>query len=136
MLYLYSLLAIIADASQNKLVRLDQGCTCPNHYVIFECTVVESLTIWHGSAFDCDNINNEIVLFHYHFNTSTGSVVQYYYCNNGAIVAHIVSAQDNCYTSQLNVTLSPALLNKSIVCAIDNGTSFYGVGSSILSGRY
>jgi hypothetical protein len=48
----------------------------------FECTVVGgSGTIWRGSAFDCENSNDEITLLHSRFaNRTIGT------CNNGTIV--------------------------------------------------
>ena len=70
-------------------------------------------TIWTGSAFDCLHTNNEI----YVLESSTGGDT----CNNGAIVANVISVEENNYISQLNVTVTSQTVGKTIRCLYDNG---------------
>ena len=44
-------------------------------------------------------------------------------CNNGAIVGQILSVQDNNYTSELNVIITPETAGRTIMCAYDALTS-------------
>ena len=90
------------------------GCVCPGDTLTYECTVMGGIwTVWTGSAFNC----YEIALLHSRFmNTRT------YTCNNGAIVAQSLSVEGNYYTSQLNVTITPDIIGKTIECIVDNGT--------------
>ena len=73
-------------------------------------------TVWTGTALNCVSTNNEIILLHGRF-MSHGS---YGSCNNGAIVARSLSTDGNYYTSQLNVTVTPDILGKTIECGYDN----------------
>ena len=50
-------------------------------------------------------------------------------CNNGSIVAKSLMEQDGCYTSQLNVTFTADMNDKSIECVYDNSSSTATVGS-------
>lgn len=89
-------------------------CACPGDVLNFMCTTVGGgQTIWTGTAFSsCPRAENEIILRHSRFNTAgdTGN------CNNGAIVGRSVDAVNNCFTSQLNVTVSASLNNKTVQC--------------------
>ena len=71
--------------------------------------------IWIGSAFNCPSSNNYIILSLYDTGTS-GT------CNNGAIVARILSVEGNNYTSQLSITVTPDTAGKTIECVHDNWT--------------
>ena len=42
-------------------------------------------------------------------------------CNNGTIVARMLSVEGNNYTSQLNVTVTPDTAGKTIECVHDDG---------------
>ena len=77
-------------------------------------------TIWTGSAFDC--FSNEIPLRHSQF-SHTGTSGS---CNNGAIVVRSLFVEGNNYTSQLNVTLTPDIAGKTIICVHDDsrGTNY------------
>ena len=95
------------------------GCVCPGDTLTYECTVVGAgSTVWTGSAFDCSRFINDIVLLHSRF-LYNGTGVS---CNNGSIVARGLSVEDNNYTSQLNVTVTPGIAGKTIICVSDNGT--------------
>ena len=105
---------------ENRFVdaALINECVDPGDILIYECTVTgELFTVWIGSAFDCPNSNNEIVLRPTHFLHNGTSVS----CNNGTIVARSLSVEGNNYTSQLNVTVTPGIAGKTIKCESDDG---------------
>jgi hypothetical protein len=101
-------------------------CVCLGDTVTYECTVVGDnggITVWTGDFFRCPNGKREIGLVHNDFTRE-----RVYTCNDGNVVGRIVRAENGSYTSQLNVTLTPDLVKKSIECAYDNGT-IHRVGS-------
>lgn len=72
--------------------RVIKNCTCEER--IYECRIIgNGITVWKGSAFDCPQSNNEITF------------LSSFKCNNGAITAHIIAAENNTYISQLTVSL-------------------------------
>ena len=93
------------------------GCsTSTGGTLIFECTVIGSgVTVWQGSAFDCQESNDEISLRHSEFTSS-----EYRACNNGTIVGQGIKVEGNSYTSQL--TVSTKSYKGIIECIYDNGT--------------
>jgi hypothetical protein len=100
----------------SKLV-LTQGCACPDSTLTYECSIVGEqggATIWFGTAFNCES--NESVLFHNRFGNTGGTLDE---CNNGAIVARSLSVNGSIYTSQLNVTVTPGIGGKTIMCIHD-----------------
>lgn len=109
-------------------------CVCPGDVVTYECTVCGGrVTVWGGSAFQC--ANQEILLSNRNFGTSGASGV----CNDGAIVGRGISAENDCYTSQLNITFTDGLQNSTIVCSVDNGTYSRAIGRDLLrksTGKY
>ena len=99
------------------------GCACPGDILTYECTVEGELggtTVWEGTVFDCPQTYNAILLFHNHY-SSVYKILRA--CNNGAIVARLISVEGNNYTSQLNVTVTPDTAGKTIMCLYDNGRS-------------
>ena len=73
------------------------------------------MTQWNGTAFDCTNTLNEILLLHDNFPDGANGR-----CNGGQITGRSLSVDNNCYTSQLSVTTSAALNNKTIRCIRNN----------------
>ena len=71
-------------------------------------------TVWTGTALNCVSKSNEITLSHGRFLSAAGE------CNNGAIVVRGISVQNNLYTSKLNVTVTPDIAGKTIMCFHDN----------------
>lgn len=118
---------IIGKASRSSLT-LKNNCICPGYTLIFaECTVdggPGDSTVWKGSAFDCSS--NDIPLVHSRFASSPKAAGE---CNNGSIEAHGLRVQDNCYTSQLNISVTPNLIGKTIKCVHDNLTAEIVVGT-------
>ena len=47
------------------------NCTCPGYTVTYECTVMGGVgTVWRGSAVNCENSANEMLLLHNCFGLS------------------------------------------------------------------
>ena len=107
------------------------GCVCPGDILTYECTVMGAgTTVWAGNAFNCPSYDNEISLLHSRFMSDN---VYYHTCNNGAIVARSLSVDGNNYTSQLNVTVTPETIGKTIECHYDDGRFVYTRFSSTIS---
>ena len=108
-------------------------CLCPGDNVTFECSVTREgtyVTVFQGSAFDCNSARNEIILLHSRFNRTGGTNNT---CNNGAIVGQSLRVEDDHYTSQLCVRVIHDLVGKTIECIYDNGTVSETVGSYLTS---
>ena len=104
-------------------------CACPGEVLTYTCTVVggardPEATIWGGSAFDC--AGNEVILRHSNFD-----VTQFGECNNGAIQGRSVGVNGMCFTSQLNVTVSAGLNNKTVMCFLDSAVQ-RTIGESLI----
>jgi hypothetical protein len=86
---------------------------CPGEVLTYECIATGGsnigATIWTGTAFNCTSSENEITLLHVYINHT-------YTCNDGTIVARMLSVEGNNYTSQLNVTVLPKTAGKTIEC--------------------
>ena len=75
-------------------------------------------TRWGGTAFNCPETSNEIILLHSHYATALGTAND---CNQGTITARSIAADMNCYTSQLNITvqnISSAVIIQCTHCAL------------------
>ena len=99
-------------------VSTASGYACPGELLTYECVVTSGIigiTIWTGTAFNCSSSENEITLLHVYIN-------RIYTCNNGAIVARMLSVDGKKYTSQLNVTVTPEIAGKTIACIHNNGS--------------
>ena len=79
-----------------------------------------------GTAFLC--IGNSIVLRHSKFTSLEGATGM---CNGGLITANSLRAEGDCYTSQLNVVISPSSNNQTVQCAYGGGETLI-VGSSTI----
>ena len=88
---------------------------CPGDLLTYECIATggsnTGATIWTGTAFNCPSSENEITLLHVYINRT-----YMYTCNDGTIVARMLSVEGNSYTSQLNITVTPATAGKTIEC--------------------
>ena len=97
---------------------------------MFECVTVGpaiQFTVWRGNALDC---SNGISLRHGLFRDTGYANAT---CNNGAVVARIVSLENNCHTSQLTVNTSLNFDGKSVQCSSDDGSSETPVGIRVIS---
>lgn len=96
----------------------------------YECTVVGGqLTVWTGNAFICPSDNDEVALLHSRFNSAYGTNRS---CNNGTIVGQSLSVEGNNYTSQLNITVTPDIAGKTVMCSSDNGETTMLIFSLII----
>ena len=122
-IHLYLLLA--NDALQSPP---NVNCTCPGEVLTFTCIINEGgTTLWTGTAFSCNL--NEILLRHSQFSVPGGTSGS---CNNGAITGRSIGVTNGCYSSELNVTVSPNLNGRTILCNHD-GTTQRNIGSSTLN---
>ena len=104
------------------------SCACPGEVLTFVCIINEGgTTLWTGTAFSCNS--NEILLRHSQFSESGGTSGS---CNNGAISGQSIGVTDGCYSSELDVTVSPNLNGRTILCNHD-GTTQRNIGSSTLN---
>ena len=88
--------------------------------MVIECnTTGIGATVWQGTAFQCDdsNNNNNIALRHTLFR---GSQKPEGICNNGAIIARAIGVFKNIYISQLSVTLNLEMNNTTVECVHDH----------------
>ena len=114
-----------SDSFQSGLEDAGRQYACPGEVVNYTCTIVDSAgvgsTLWRGTAFNCPP-SNVISLTHSLFSTSGGSGT----CTGGAITAESVNVVDNCYTSELMVTVSVGLNETTVECTL---SSVIAVGS-------
>lgn len=121
---------LIPDSAKARLSALYDGCACPGNVVVYECTVQGGLsTVWRGSAFDCNDNNNIIILHHVWFGTET-AVGE---CNNNNIVGRGLRTENSSFTSRLYVTICPQFNNKTIECTIHEGSTLTSIGSYTLN---
>ena len=91
-------------------------CACSNTVLTFECTTDGfGTTLWNGTAFNCENRGNQILLLNSVF--ASGGTGSSGTCSDN-IVARGIKVDGRSHTSQLNVTVtSDSGLNQStIVC--------------------
>ena len=101
---------------------------CPDTVLTYRCTSVGAgNTVWEGSVFDCRG--NSIILRHSQF-SSVGISGD---CNNGKIIARSVGVDNDCYISQLMITVSGDFNNKSIYCIHDSTMGLKTIGLSTLN---
>ena len=121
-------------ASENKLLLKTCRPGGPSNMTLltFECSVIGrpvGSTVWNGSAFNCSL--EEIALPHHRFTSENSAIINDIFgtCNNGFIVGQGLRSENGCYTSQLNVTVTPDMIGKSIECVHDAITSTSTVGT-------
>ena len=54
-------------------------------------------------------------------------------CNNGAVVGYSIGVENNCYTSNLDILVSPELNGRTVECSIDDGVTITPIGTATLS---
>ena len=104
-------------------------CFCLGQTLSYECTTEGPIsTVWQGSAFQC--VGNRIVLRHSQFTSLEGATGE---CNSGLVMiaGHSLRVEGDCYTSQLNITVSSSLNSQTVECAYSGGETSV-VGSSTI----
>ena len=110
----------------------------PGEVVNYTCTFVDPTnppigsSVWRGTALNCPGSVNGISLGHSLSNTSGGATDT---CTSGAITAESVNVVDNCYTSRLMVTISPALNGTTVECTL-SGVRVVGNHTILIAGMY
>ena len=107
-------------ANETGLVSLnDYNCGCPGQNASYICTAfgAGAITVWGGTTFNCDGIN-EISLRHNLFQDTEGAIGE---CNNGAIVGYSIERVDNFFMSRLDIKLSAELQGQTVTCSVDDG---------------
>ena len=110
-------------------LSLTNDCACPGNNLIFECTVVGiagGSTQWKGDTIHSCSESVPVFLRHRDFIAGTTQPIV---CNGGEIVIRSLRVESDCYTSQMNISFSNALINRTVVCAYDDGTRAVEVGS-------
>ena len=96
----------------------------------YNCSVMGGIiTLWRGTTFDCPMSDSEITLRHSLFASSQDVEI----CNNGDIVGHSIGVVNDCYTSQLNVTVRENFNNRTVQCAFTSNAGTRAIGESLLS---
>ena len=92
------------------------GDACPGDVLMYVCNIIGGgNTIWSGTAFYCPSKSNETILRHSQFNSESGTFGS---CNDRAVImARSLGVTNNCYSSQLNITVTSDMNNKTIQCA-------------------
>ena len=105
-------------------------CACIGERLTYNCNVVGSGTsVWSGTVFDCPMDGSLIILRHSQFASNRAFGI----CNNGDIVGRGVRVVNDCYMSQLNVTVRESYNNKTIQCISNLNEGMRTVGQSTLS---
>ena len=110
----------IIDAVRNELSLINQ-CTCLGYNQTYECTIATEggATIWRGTAIDCPEIDDEIILYNHPQEFSERRS-----CYSRPITAYGVRIEVSSYISRLNITVSDLSMdNRSVQCIYSNGTS-------------
>ena len=112
------------------LIPAGKQCACAGEKLIYNCTVVGAgSTVWNGTAFDCPLARSRITLRHSQFTSNQAFGV----CNDGDISGRGLGVINNCYTSQLNVTVRENFDNKTVQCIQNSNQGIRQVGQSLLS---
>ena len=100
--------------------------------LIFNCTTVGfGTTLWNGTAFNCQNRGNQIILLNSVF--SSGGTGSSGTCGDN-IVARGINVDGNSHTSQLSVTVTSSELNqKSVVCWYSSNQRLSTVDRAVLT---
>ena len=95
---------------------------------MYECSVFgPGTTHWEGSVFHSD-CGNSIILRHSQFSTQGARAS----CNNDEIVGHSVGVVDQCFTSQLNVTIESSLDSATVSCIHVRDGQRHNIGDSTI----
>ena len=116
--YNYYNIKFALSANNTLQVPASISCACPGEVLTFLCNIIGGgTTLWSGTAFSC--LSNEILLRHSQFSEPRGTSGS---CNDGTITGRSIGVTDGCYTSELNVTVSTSLSNKTVQCIHDAST--------------
>jgi hypothetical protein len=83
--------------------------------------------VWRGTVISA---GCEVTLFHSGFAGAPGAARGV--CNSGAVVGYNLGVENKCYTSNLDVLVSPGLNGRTVECIIDNGVTNTLINTSTL----
>ena len=86
-------------------------------------------TLWRGTALDCPTDGSVITLRHSQFMTNQAFGL----CSNGDIIGRGIRVVNNCYISQLNVTVRESFNNKTLQCVLNSNEGTKLIGESVLN---
>ena len=72
----------------------------------------------------------EITLFHSEFGIPGAARGV---CNSGAVVGYNIGVENNCYTSNLDILVSPGLDGRTVECIMDDGVTNTLIDTATLS---
>ena len=129
-------MSLLIACSINGLQLEGTQFVCAGDQLNYNCSIMGgTATLWTGSAFNCPQDGSEITLRHRLFASNQALGI----CNNGDITGHGIRVDNDCFTSQLSVTVSGSFDNKTVQCAIISNEGTRTIGESLLSvasGRY
>jgi hypothetical protein len=118
---------IIGFCARNELIAT-ADCVCPGRNFTYECSVVGGLfTVWSGTVVSA---GCEVTLFHSEFAGVPGAARAI--CNSGSVVGYNIGVDNNCYTSNLDILVSPGLNRRTVECIIDDGVTNTLINTSTL----
>ena len=121
----------LSGINGSELVQLSD-CTCLGYTQTFECSICEGgVTVWSSTFFECSR--QEIHLRHSQYSDVEASANGE--CNQGSVLAKSIGIHQQCYISQLIVTIEEEMINKTIECSVDNliGTSTTIIGPLVIT---
>ena len=127
MLILYIIIDVTGSAPVLTLLTPSNCGTCVGHQQIYECTTVGiGSTVWRGTAFTgCPG--SSIILSHSLYSSGTSGI-----CNSGAIMGRSLGRDNNCYTSQLNITVDTSMNGQTIQCVYNDGATESEIGTNTI----
>lgn len=101
----------------------------------FVCVIngtIEGITVWKGTALQdvCRSLQQDITLLHREFESGIAGFTM---CSSNIIAWRTLGVENNSYVSQLNITYSPGLNGREIVCAYDNHREEITIGTRIIT---
>jgi hypothetical protein len=73
--------------------------------------------VWRGTVISA---GCEVTLFHSEFGVPGAARGV---CNSGAVVGYNTGMENNCFTSNLDILVSPGLNGRTVECIIDDGVT-------------
>ena len=132
----FSCIAHILEASELRINEANGVHACSGRILTLGCIVngrPSNSTVWRGTAFSgCDV--NEITMLHLWFEIYKKGITGT--CSNGYVTGWSVRIDHeagNLYISQLETAVDVEMGGKSVVCAHDNGTSSYIIGTYVIN---
>ena len=109
-------MSIILARNGLRLASNVSGAACPGDVLMYVCDIIGSgNTIWNGTAFYCPSKSNEAILRHSQFSTESGTFGS---CNDRtSIMVQSLGVINNCFSSQLNITVTTDMNNATIRCS-------------------